>query len=120
MKNNLLIRIGLSVIMFMHSIPSIISGDVLSFGKDYLGHQGFGFLGLPVAILIKTTHLLSIYTLLVNRFIKWTIIFNCIIFLVGIYMIHWQNGWYVVGGGRNGIEFNFLLLVCFMSLWESE
>ena len=30
-------------------------------------------------------------------------------------MIHAKNGWYVVGGGSNGVEYNFLLIFCFMS-----
>ncbi len=25
-------------------------------------------------------------------------------------MVHFRKGWFVVGGGRNGVEFNFLLI----------
>jgi putative oxidoreductase len=28
-------------------------------------------------------------------------------------LIHWKNGWYVVGGGTGGIEYNFLLIFSF-------
>ena len=27
-------------------------------------------------------------------------------------MVHWPVGWFVVGGGRNGMEYGVLLIVC--------
>jgi putative oxidoreductase len=30
--------------------------------------------------------------------------------MVGIVMVHFTEGWFVVGGGRNGWEYNFLLI----------
>jgi putative oxidoreductase len=32
--------------------------------------------------------------------------------LMGIYLIHGRVGWFVVGAGRNGMEFSVLLLLC--------
>lgn len=101
--------------MAMHSIPSFFTGDVLDFGKEYLSQQGFGSFGIPLAIIIKGIHLLSIPLLLINRNLKFISILNIIIFIAGIIMIHAKNGWYVVGGGSNGVEYNFLLIFCFMS-----
>jgi putative oxidoreductase len=31
-------------------------------------------------------------------------------------MVHFQEGWFVVGGGRNGMEFNFLLICVLLSI----
>jgi putative oxidoreductase len=31
-------------------------------------------------------------------------------------MLHSKEGWYVVGGGRNGIEFNFLLIFALLTI----
>jgi putative oxidoreductase len=31
-------------------------------------------------------------------------------------MIHGREGWFVVGGGRNGMEFNFLLIFALLTL----
>lgn len=31
-------------------------------------------------------------------------------------MVHFSEGWYVVGAGRNGIEFNFLLIFCLLEV----
>ncbi|MDI9311331.1 MAG: hypothetical protein QM535_14060 [Limnohabitans sp.] len=116
MNNSFLLRLGLVVIMVMHSVPSFVNGSVIAFGSEYLANEGFGFLGVPIAILIKLIHLISIYTLLTNKYIRPTVILNALILVGGIIMIHWKEGWYVVGGGRNGMEFNFLLLICFFSL----
>ena len=40
------------------------------------------------------------------------ILFLCVLslLLMGIIMVHFQEGWFVVGGGRNGMEYNFLLI----------
>ncbi|MCL9805527.1 DoxX family protein [Flavobacterium amniphilum] len=117
MKSTFLIRFGLAVVMFMHSVPSIVSGDVLAFGNEFLASKGFGIFSVPLAITIKLIHLFSIYALLANRFLKPIAILNIIILISGIIMIHGQEGWYVVGGGRNGIEFNFILIFVFLSFW---
>ena len=31
---------------------------------------------------------------------------------MGIYFIHGRAGWFVVGAGRNGVEFSVLLILC--------
>ena len=33
---------------------------------------------------------------------------------MGIYLIHARAGWFVVGAGRNGMEYSVLLLVCLL------
>lgn len=115
-----ILRFAIAIILFMHSVPALITGTVISFGRDYLGNNGFGSFGLPLAFSIKLLHLLSVLTLLLNIYLKPTILCNAIILLYGIYLVHWSEGWYVVGGGRNGVEFNFLLLACFATLWISD
>lgn len=115
MKDTLLLRFGLAVVMFMHSVPSIVTGDVLTFGSEFLANKGFGVLGVPLAICIKVIHLVSIYALLANKCLKLLAILNIIILISGIIMIHGQEGWYVVGGGRNGVEFSFILIFIFLS-----
>lgn len=115
MINSFFIRFSLAFIMAMHSLPSFFTGDVFNFGREYLAKVGFGVFGLSLAFLIKGIHLISIPLLLLDRNLKIISILNIIIFLGGIIMIHGNEGWYVVGGGRNGVEFNFLLIFCFLS-----
>ncbi|AZA76614.1 DoxX family protein [Chryseobacterium sp. G0186] len=120
MKKNFFLRLGLSGILLMHSTISIFSGDVNSFGLNYLNAIGFSPIGLYLAWAIKLIHLISVPLLWLDRCIKPVAICNMIIFIFGIYYVHWQNGWFVVGGGTNGIEFNFLLIFCFFNLMFPE
>ncbi|MEE6128525.1 DoxX family protein [Chryseobacterium arthrosphaerae] len=116
MKKNFFLRFALSVILLMHSVVSIVSGDVNNFGLRYLDTIGFSPMGLYLAWAVKLTHLISAPALWWNRFIKPVAVCNILILVFGIYYVHWENGWFVVGGGRNGVEFNFLLIFCFLNL----
>jgi putative oxidoreductase len=51
-----------------------------------------------------------------DRWIKWPAVFTIFILIAGIAMLHIKDGWYVVGGGRNGIEFNFLLIFALLTI----
>ncbi|GEN70345.1 MULTISPECIES: DoxX family protein [Chryseobacterium] len=116
MKKNFYLRAALSVILLMHSVVSIFSGDVNNFGRLYLDTIGFSPFGLYLAWAVKLIHLFSVFLIWSERYVKAVSICNMIILIFGIYFVHWQNGWYVVGGGTNGIEFNILLICCFLQL----
>lgn len=116
-KNNLdrtfLLRFALIVIMIMHGIPSFVEMSVIDFGKALTEVFGFGFMGIPTAILVKAIHVVTIPALWLNKYLKPLAMLNIIIFIMGIILIHWKHGWYVVGGGSEGIEYNFLLIFSF-------
>lgn len=120
MKKSFYLRLALSVILLMHSVISIFSGDVNDFGQAYLDRLGFSPAGIYIAWAIKLTHLLSVPLLWIDQCIKLVAVCNILIFISGIYYVHWQNGWFVVGGGTNGIEFNVLLIFCFFNLMYPE
>lgn len=116
-SSTFLLRIAVAVIFFMHSFFTILDGSVNDFGKLYLDIVGFAPLGVYIAWCIKLMHLLSVPLLLLNRYIKPVVIINGFILIVGIFMVHLPDGWFVVGGGRNGVEFNFLLLFVLATLY---
>lgn len=120
MKKNYFLRCALSGILIMHSVISIFSGDVNNFGIQYLNSLGYAPIGLYLAWTVKLVHLVSVPLLWLDRYIKPVAISNIIIFVFGIYYIHWGNGWFVVGGGNNGIEFNILLIFSFLNLIYPE
>ncbi|SFN24390.1 putative oxidoreductase [Chryseobacterium oleae] len=120
MKKNFYIRSALSVILLMHSVVSIFSGDVNDFGRLYLDAIGFSPFGIYLAWAVKLIHLFSVFLIWSDRWVKVVSILNMFILTLGIYFLHWQNGWYVVGGGANGIEFNVLLICCFLQLFFTE
>ena len=114
--NTLILRIALSVIMIMHSVSGMFNNGVNDFGNMYLNEVGFAPFGLILAWLIKLSHLATAVLLLINRYIKLAAVVTIFILLVGIFMIHFKEGWFVVGGGRNGMEFNFLLICVFLAV----
>lgn len=117
LKNNLdrtfLLRFALIIIMIMHGVTSFVEMSVIDFGEALADVFGFGFMGIPTAILVKSIHVLTIPALLLNKYLKPLALLNIIIFIMGIILIHWKHGWYVVGGGSEGVEYNFLLIFSF-------
>jgi putative oxidoreductase len=116
MTNTLLLRIALAITMLAHSVPSIVTGGVNEFGTLYLDKVGFAPFGLFLAWAIKLSHVACAVCLILDRYVKPAAIVTIFILVVGIFMIHFQEGWFVVGFGRNGMEFNFLLIMIFLSL----
>ncbi len=102
--------------LIMHSVPGMFDGGVNDFGNFYLNEVGFAPFGLFIAWSIKLSHLAAAILLLMNKFVKWASIITIFVLVIGIYMIHFKEGWYVVGGGRNGVEFNFLLICAFLTV----
>jgi putative oxidoreductase len=108
-----IIRFALIVVLLTHSLPSMLTGDVNNFGKLYLDEAGFAPFGLVIAWLIKLSHIACAVSLVVNRFVKPLALITILILVAGAIMVHWPNGWFVVGNGRNGMEYNFVL-VCML------
>jgi putative oxidoreductase len=106
----LVLRIALAAVFFMHGIPSIFTGAVNNFGNHYLNEAGFGSIGLPLAWMIKLSHVACAVLLILNRYIRVAALITIPILVAGIIMIHAAEGWYVVGAGRNGAEFNVVLI----------
>ena len=106
----LVLRITLAAVFFMHGIPSIFTGAVNNFGNHHLNTAGFAPIGLPLAWAIKLSHVACAILLILNRYIRLVAIITIPILVAGIIMIHSAEGWFVVGGGRNGVEFNVLLI----------
>lgn len=111
-----LLRLAVSVILFMHSVPTIINGSIYNFGTLYLDNVGFAPFGIYIAWAVKLTHVIAIPLLLLNKYVRPIALANIFILIVGIIMIHGKEGWFVVGGGRNGIEFNFLLIFALLTI----
>ena len=111
----LLLKVCISAILFMHSIPGIFNGGIEAFG-GYLDTKGFEPIGLQLAWLIKLTHVVAGLCLLFNRWVLWACASMILILITGILMVHGQHGWFVVGGGTNGVEFNLLLIAALAAI----
>lgn len=116
LKPYLIIRIAVIIILLMHSIPGMFNNGINDFGNLYLGPLGFGRAGIFVAWAIKLSHIAAVICFIMNRYVKLAGSITIFILIMGMVMIHANEGWYVVGGGRNGVEFNVLLIAAILQL----
>jgi putative oxidoreductase len=116
LSDNFLIRLGVAIILLIHGMGGMFNGGVNNFGNLYLNQVGFAPLGLYLAWAVKISHVVCAISLLINRYVIATSVITIFILIMGIIMIHGKEGWFVVGGGRNGVEFNFILILIFMQL----
>lgn len=110
------IRFAVAVILVIHGAGGMFNNGVNDFGNLYLNQIGFAPFGLFIAWAIKISHLLAAYCLLFEKFVKWAGFATIFILVMGIIMVHYPHGWFVVGAGRNGVEFNFLLIFCLLAI----
>ncbi len=111
-----ILRVALAIILLFHSVPGMFDGGIQAFGDLYLNQIGFAPVGVLIAWAIKLSHVVCAILLLINKYIKPAAIVTIFILIMGIIMVHFKEGWFVVGGGRNGVEFNFLLICVFLYL----
>lgn len=109
-QQNLVLRWALAIILFMHSIPGMFNGGIHDFGNLYLNQVGFDPFGVYLAWVIKLSYVVAAILFIANKYIKWAAWPTLFILVVGIFMVHLEHGWFVVGGGQNGVEFNFLMI----------
>lgn len=114
--NTLILRIAIVIILLMHGIPGMFNNGINDFGNLYLNQIGFAPVGLYLAWIIKLSHVACALLLMINRYTKIACIVTIFILVMGIVLIHFKEGWYVVGGGRNGMEFNFLLIAALITV----
>src|SRR6187549_195493 len=109
-NNTFLLRAAVAIILLAHSIPGMFNNGINDFGNLYLNQIGFAPLGVALAWAIKLSHVVSAICLLVEKYVKWACLVTIAVLVGGIILVHFKEGWFVVGGGRNGVEFNFLLI----------
>ncbi len=115
-NNTFLLRFPIAVILIMHSIPGMFNNGVNDFGNLYLNTIGFAPFGVAIAWSIKLSHLVCAICFLLNKYINWASLITIFVLFMGIILVHIKEGWYVVGGGRNGVEFNVLMIFVLLSL----
>lgn len=116
MNGTLLLRLAVAVILLTHSVFGMFNNGVNDFGNLYLNQIGFAPFGVLIAWLIKVSHLVAAVLLILNKYIKLAGFVTIFVLIMGIILVHFQEGWFVVGGGRNGVEYNFLLIIVLLAI----
>lgn len=116
MNGTLLLRIATAIILLTHSVFGMFNDGINDFGNLYLNQIGFAPFGVFLAWSIKISHIIAAILLLSNKYIMPAGFITIFILIMGIVLVHFQEGWFVVGGGRNGVEYNFLLIIVLLAI----
>ena len=103
LMNTLILRIATIIILLMHGVPGIFDNGINNFGNLYLNQIGFAPTGLFLAWAVKLSHIACAVLLAINKYVRFACVITIFILIMGIILIHFNEGWYVVGGGRNGM-----------------
>lgn len=109
----LILRLAVGVIFLSHGIPKLLGG---------VGGTGefFAQLGIPLAGLMAwVVTLLEVgggALLIAGALVVPVAALLVVHMFMGIVLVHLSNGWFVVGPGQDGAEFNVLLIAGLLSL----
>lgn len=110
----LIIRVALSILLLIHGITRAYLGTVGGFG-EFLTGNGIP-LGLAVAWFVTIFELTASLVMASGRFVTPIACVFMSIYACGIWLVHWSQGWFVVGAGRGGMEYSVLIIACLAGL----
>lgn len=113
-----LLRVAVALLLGIHGAYRLHDHGVPGFGA-FLASKGFPF-GEVLAGAITGFELVGGALLALGRFVRPVAAVFMFNLAAGILLVHGREGWFVVGGGRNGVEYSVLLLACLLSLILGE
>ncbi len=106
----LVLRIAIAGLLAAHGWARLLTGGVEPFG-GWLDSQGLPF-GIGIAAAVTALEILGTPLLALGRRVTWLCLAYVAVYATGLVMVHMPAGWFVVGLGRNGMEYSALLIVC--------
>jgi putative oxidoreductase len=113
----LIIRIATAGNMLIHGVYRLTIGIVAPFEEYLMG------LGFPpyTAWAITIFEIIAASSIIAGKWVTPLALIFCVQLLMGIILIHFDAGWFVVGGGRNGMEYSVLMIICLLcTAWVSR
>lgn len=108
----LILRVTVGLIFLTHGWPKLMNG---ASGTA----QFFGQLGIPApgvtAWLITVLEVAGGIALILGAFVSIVAVLFVAHMAAGIFLVHLSNGWYVIGPGQGGAEFNVLLIATLLA-----
>ncbi len=113
------LRLVVAILLLIHGSFRAITGGASGFGEFLSGnHVPFG---LGAAWAVTLLEIGGSLTLAAGRFIRPLALYFAAELTLGIILVHAREGWFVVGGGRNGMEYSVLLISVLLALaWASR
>ncbi len=104
----ILVRVVVALMLMIHGVTRIRFGLVDELGV-FLGDYGIIFPQV-VAWLITALEIAGGGLLAGGYFVVWLSGLFALELAVGIALVHYEHGWFVVGEGRNGMEYSIVLI----------
>lgn len=114
----LIIRVATAAMFIIHGVVRVIDGGVNPLGS-FLQAHGFP-LGVLWAWAVTLMEIIGGTLLALGRYTALLSAGFILQTALGIWLIHRKAGWFVVGPGRNGMEFSVLLIACLTALALSK
>ena len=116
------LRLVIAALLAIHGWYRLLEGGVAPFG-EWLTSQGIPA-GPYVAGAVTGYEIIATLLLAIGWRVPWLCLGFIAIYATGLVMVHLPAGWFVVGGGRNGMEYSVLLIACLALLahanWPSK
>jgi len=106
----ILLRAIVATWLIIHGVTRIVHDGVGAFG-GFLDSQGFPG-GIVIAWGITLFEIAGGLLMALGYYTRWIAAAFILELTMGIVLVHAQNGWFVVGGGSNGVEYSVLLITC--------
>ena len=108
------LRFVAAALLFIHGISRLVTGGIAPFGEFLAGEHIPG--GPVIAWTITIVEILGTIVLASGHFVRPLALYFAAELTVGILLVHRHSGWFVVGSGRNGMEFSVLLISVLLAL----
>ena len=113
-----MIRVASAGLLIVHgAYRALHAGNVAGFGA-FLAESGIP-MGIPIAWGITAFEVIGGALLLSGMAVRPLALMFAFELAAGIALVHVREGWFVVGGGRNGMEYSVLLITCMLAVaWD--
>ena len=108
------LRLLAATLLFIHGASRVLSGGVAPFGEFLTGMHIPA--GTAVAWAITIVELVGTVALALGMAVRPLALYFAAELLMGIALVHAREGWFVVGSGRNGMEYSVALIGLFLAL----
>ncbi|MDZ3832213.1 MAG: DoxX family protein [Sphingopyxis sp.] len=102
------LRIVVALLILIHGVYRLLAGGVAPFGM-WLESQGFPA-GYILAMAVTLVEWVGPILILLRHYVAIAALVHIVILSLGLVLVHLPSGWFVVGAGRNGVEYSVLLI----------
>lgn len=110
----IVIRIAVAAMFIIHGVARVWYEAVSPFGP-LLESKGLPY-GLAWAWAVTIIEIVGGTLLALGRYTAPLAAYFILQTALGIWWVHWKSGWFVVGLGRNGMEYSVLLIACLVAI----